>query len=114
MRWIRSITLGDTVLEGGDEAGLLKMVSREVAAIDPDIIITEHGDSFDLPYLYHRAALHEVNIQLGREKDIMPGSSGRSYFSYGRISTNRVDASCQGGCTLMNHPLCSGKADCQG
>jgi len=63
---IRSITLGDTVLEGGDEAGLLKMVSREVAAIDPDIILTEHGDSFDLPYLYHRAALHEVNIQLGR------------------------------------------------
>lgn len=82
---IRSITLGDTVLEEGDEAGLLKMVSCEVAAIDPDIIITEHGDSFDLPYLYHRAALHEVNIQLGREKDIMPGSSGRSYFSYGRI-----------------------------
>jgi DNA polymerase elongation subunit (family B) len=82
---IRSITLGDTVLDGGDEVSLLKMVSREVAAIDPDIIITEHGDSFELPYLYHRAALHEVDLQLGREKDIMPKSSGKSYFSYGRI-----------------------------
>jgi DNA polymerase elongation subunit (family B) len=82
---IRSITLGDTVLEGGDEVSLLKMVSREVASIDPDIILTEHGDSFDLPYLYCRAMLHDVDLQLGREKDIMPGSSGKSYFSYGRI-----------------------------
>jgi DNA polymerase elongation subunit (family B) len=82
---IRSIMLGDTVLDEVDEARMLEMVSREVASIDPDIILTEHGDSFDLPYLYHRAALHDVEIQLGREKDIIPGSSGKSYFSYGRI-----------------------------
>lgn len=81
---IRSITLGDTVLEDGDEAGLLKMVSREVAAIDPDIILTEHGDSFDLPYLYHRAMLYDIDLQLGRDKDVVHGV-GKSYFSYGRI-----------------------------
>ncbi len=29
-----------------------------------------------MPYLYHRAMLHDVDLQLGR---------GKSYFSYGRI-----------------------------
>ena len=82
---IHSITLGDAVLEDRDEVKILEKVSCEVAAIDPDIILTEHGDSFDLPYLYHRAALYDVDIQLGREKNIMPKSSAKSYFSYGRI-----------------------------
>ncbi|VVB84589.1 DNA polymerase [uncultured archaeon] len=82
---IRSIKLDDTVLDNADEAEMLKMVSREIASIDPDIILTEHGDSFDLPYLYHRAALNDIDLQLGREKDVVPGSGGKSYFSYGRI-----------------------------
>ncbi len=82
---IRSVTLGDAVHENRDEAELLERVSREVASIDPDIILTEHGDSFDLPYLYHRATLHDINIQLGREKDIVSDGRGKSYFSYGRI-----------------------------
>lgn len=86
---IRSITLGDTVLEDGDEAGLLKMVSREVAAIDPDIILTEHGDNFDLPYLYHHAALYDIDLQLGREKDVVRGV-GKSYFR----STRRCVKAC--------------------
>ncbi len=50
---------------------------REITSIDPDMIFTEHGNSSDLPYLYHRAALHDVDLQLGREKDIMPGQCVR-------------------------------------
>ena len=82
---IHSITFGDTVFEDKDEADMIEKVSREVTACDPDIILTDHGDSFDLPYLYHRASLHDIDMHLGREKDILPGGSGKSYFSYGRI-----------------------------
>ncbi len=82
---IRSIAFGDTVFEDEDEAAMIEKVSREVTACDPDIILTDHGDSFDLPYLYHRASLHDIDLHLGRERDILPGGSGKSYFSYGRI-----------------------------
>ncbi len=82
---IRRINLGNTVIEGDDEAEMLKRLSCEVATSDPDIILTEHGDSFEMPHLYHRAALHDIDLQLGREKYIHKESGGRSYFSYGRI-----------------------------
>ncbi len=82
---IRRINLGNTVIQDDDEVEMLKRLSCEIAASDPDIILTEHGDSFELPYLYHRAVLHDIDLQLGREKDFHKESGGRSYFSYGRI-----------------------------
>ena len=82
---IRSIISGDTVIEDKDEAEMIGSMESEIAASDPDIILTENGDSFDLPYLYHRAALHSIDLQLGREKDVMLHRGARSYFSYGRI-----------------------------
>jgi DNA polymerase elongation subunit (family B) len=82
---IRWITLGDTVIENGDEAEMINELNRAVAHADPDLIMTERGDSFELPYLHHRASLHDIDLQLGREKDTLPEGEGKSYFSYGRI-----------------------------
>ena len=82
---IGRITLGNTVIENKDEAEMIVELNLEVARANPDLIITEKGDSFELPYLHHRAALHGIDLQLGREKDILPEGKGKSYFSYGRI-----------------------------
>ncbi len=82
---IGRITLGDTVIENGDEAEMINELNRTVARADPDLLLTERGDSFELPYLHHRASLHDIDLQLGREKDVLPEGEGKSYFSYGRI-----------------------------
>jgi DNA polymerase elongation subunit (family B) len=82
---IGRITLGDSIIENGDEAEMLNELNCMVAHANPDLVLTEKGDSFELPYLHHRASLQDINLQLGREKDILPEGEGKSYFSYGRI-----------------------------
>jgi DNA polymerase elongation subunit (family B) len=82
---IGSITLGDTTIKQKDESEMIRELNYEVAHANPDLILTENGDSFELPYLHHRASLHDIGLQLGREKDMLPESVGKSYFSYGRI-----------------------------
>jgi len=39
-----------------------------VAKEDPDIITTNGGDSFDFPYLYHRAGKYGIPLNLGARK----------------------------------------------
>ncbi len=80
---VGSITLGETVLEG-DEYEMLHSISGIIAEEDPDILMTDGGDSFDIPYLYRRAENYGIKLQLGRMKNKGP-KKGRSYFSYGRI-----------------------------
>jgi DNA polymerase elongation subunit (family B) len=82
---IGRITLGDTVVEQKDEAEMISGLNSEVVKVNPDLILTDRGDSFELPYLHHRAALYDINLLVGREKDVLPEGGGRSYFSYGRI-----------------------------
>jgi DNA polymerase elongation subunit (family B) len=82
---IGRINLGDTVIENGDEAEMLNELNCMIAHANPDLVLTERGNSFELPYLHHRASMHDINLQLGREKDILPEGEGKSYFSYGRI-----------------------------
>ncbi|GFO96446.1 DNA polymerase elongation subunit [groundwater metagenome] len=84
---IGRIAFGNSVIEESSEAEMINKLNVEVAHSDPDLILTDRGDSFDLLYLHHRAALHDIDLQLGREKDksILPEGGGRSYFSYGRI-----------------------------
>jgi DNA polymerase elongation subunit (family B) len=82
---IGRIILGDTIIENGDEAEMINELNCVVARADPDLIMTEKGDSFELPYLRHRASLYGIELQLGREKDFLPEGEGKSYFSYGRI-----------------------------
>jgi DNA polymerase elongation subunit (family B) len=106
-----SVTVGDITLDDTDEAGLLMGLVETVKDMDPDIIYTMGGDSFVVPYLYHRAEMNLINdkFQLGRENDAVysdyvPSSEqartnardseprtrpsrrkGKSYFTYGQI-----------------------------
>ncbi len=69
----------------GDEGYILRELNRSIRRIDPDVIITSGGDSFVLPYLFHRAELNSVELTLGREKTRFYPKNGRSYHSYGRV-----------------------------
>lgn len=80
---VGSIVLGGTVFSGGENemiTGLSDLIAKE----DPDIITTNGGDSFDFPYLYHRAKVCGVPLQPGRAQNVQ-AKKERSYFSYGRI-----------------------------
>jgi DNA polymerase I len=66
--------------------GLVELLGR----IDPDIVFTDDGDQFTVPYLIKRAEVNGFSekLVLGRERDAalkISSSSGRSYFSYGRV-----------------------------
>jgi DNA polymerase elongation subunit (family B) len=70
----------------GDEEDVLRGVDELVREQDPDIIYTDGGDSFLLPYLHHRAKwLGMGGPYLGRDRGRRPSTKGKSYFTYGRI-----------------------------
>lgn len=69
----------------GDEDHILEEVNRYIRRKDPDVIITSGGDSFVIPYLFHRAELNSVELVLGREPSSFSPKRGSSYHSYGRV-----------------------------
>jgi DNA polymerase elongation subunit (family B) len=85
---IGSVRLGEVTLEGPEEE-LLRALVDELARSDPDVLLTEGGDSFDLPWLYRRAAtcgLSPAEFPLGRERvRFRPSRPARSFESYGRV-----------------------------
>jgi DNA polymerase elongation subunit (family B) len=85
---ITSIRLGEATLEGPEEELLGELV-RELARSDPDLLLTDGGDGFDLPWLYRRAAAGGrggAEFYLGREPaSFRPARPARSYESYGRV-----------------------------
>ncbi|HYB79040.1 MAG TPA: DNA polymerase domain-containing protein [Thermoplasmata archaeon] len=85
---IGAVRLDDVTLEGPEEE-LLRALVGEVARIDPDVLLTEGGDAFDLPWLYRRAEacrLSPAVFSLGRERvRFRPSRPARSFESYGRI-----------------------------
>ncbi|MCL5316773.1 MAG: hypothetical protein M1503_00705 [Thaumarchaeota archaeon] len=93
---IQSIVLehGDgrvTELSGGScEGDLLRSLVELVGRVDPDVVFTDDGDSFTVPYLVQRAEVAGVScgFVLGREAGVpvrLAVNGGRSYFSYGRV-----------------------------
>ena len=86
---IGSVRIGEVTLEGPDEAELLRAVVGELLRGDPDLLLTQGGDSFDLPWLYRRAAaagLGPGEFALGREPvAFAPTRPARSFESYGRV-----------------------------
>ncbi len=77
--------VGSDIIDG-DEEHIIREVEREVQRQDPDIIYTNGGDAFLLPYLDHRAnALCIDHPRLGRHRQRRPSTKGKSYFTYGRI-----------------------------
>jgi len=79
----------DISIEGANETERIIKLVKAIRKSDPDIILTEGGDSWDLPYLAKRAKLNEISnrLILGREPRPLRErrSEGTSYFSYGRI-----------------------------
>jgi len=85
---IGAVRLGEVTLDGPEEA-VLAALGRELARTEPDVLLTEGGDEFDLPWLYRRAAacgLGPGEFALGREPTpFRPARPARSFTSYGRV-----------------------------
>lgn len=83
------VKINDIILEDKDEKSLLLTLSKTIDSEDTDIVYTKDGDSFLLPYLYHRAKVNYIqkDFNLGRDTNICskPVQKGKSYFTYGRI-----------------------------
>jgi DNA polymerase elongation subunit (family B) len=77
------------VIDSGDEVEKLLKLVEVSRRIDPDIILTDGGDSFIFPYLARRAEQHGILDKLILDREGTPlrvyETQGRSYFSYGRI-----------------------------
>ena len=75
------------VLDYFDESDLLLQLEKEIDYFDPDIVVTENGDSFLFPYLFNRAKVYGISLSLSRDgsKLWIPNTAGQSYWSYNRI-----------------------------
>jgi DNA polymerase I len=87
---IKIQTEDDTILlDSGSELNKLNKLVTAFRGIDPDLVLTEGGDSFIFPYLARRARHHHVlnEMVLGREDSPLRvyEVQGHSYFSYGKI-----------------------------
>src|SRR5213594_283176 len=77
------------VLDSGSEEEKLLSLVETFNEIDPDIVVTEGGDSFIFPYLARRAYKNGMlnRLLLGRDPSPLRvyEVQGHSYFSYGKI-----------------------------
>lgn len=75
----------DDVEIDGDEETILRGIEEIVRSKDPDILLTDGGDAFTMPYLARKAAELGVNLQLGRDPNKFAERKAKSYFTYGKI-----------------------------
>lgn len=87
-----AVTLGKkgdkvpTYILDGSEEELLHSLNRYVADWDPDIILTDWGDSYIFPRLNLFSKRTQIPLQLSRDPAQLKRSSGsRSFFSYGKV-----------------------------
>ena len=69
----------------GDEEAILRGIDETIRSKDPDVLMTDGGDAFTMPYLARKAAELDVDMQLGRDPDKFAERKGKSYFTYGKI-----------------------------
>ena len=82
---LMGVTVGQETIDG-DEEDIIRMAGDAIARIDPDMIYTDGGDAFLMPYLEHRAKLLGIDPpHLGRDRARRASGKGKSYFTYGRI-----------------------------
>lgn len=78
----------DVAIDYGDEATKLLQLICAIKELDPDVIVTQSGDSFLLPYLRYRATVNDVTDEFILSRESTPfdqkNTSGRTYISYGR------------------------------
>ncbi len=76
-------------IDSGDEVDKILGLVQAFRAEDPDVIVTQGGDSFIFPYLARRAQELGILDRLILGRDISPlrvyEVQGHSYFSYGKI-----------------------------
>lgn len=80
---------GEAGAEAGAEADLLLALSDLVARDNPDVITTQHGDRWDVPFLLRRARRLGLKdrFRLGRDGDpdpAEPDQRAQSMHTYGR------------------------------
>ncbi len=79
----------ETIISEGNERQKILSMVKAVRTEDPDVIVTEGGDSFWLPYLARRALVNGVLGRLVLGRDNIPLMSkkkpGTTFFSYGRV-----------------------------
>ena len=74
----------DVEIDGSEEA-IVRGIEEVVRSKDPDILLTDGGDAFTMPYLARKAAELGVDLQLGRDLDRFAERKAKSYFTYGKI-----------------------------
>src|SRR2546425_671891 len=103
------------VLDSGSEEEKLISLVETFNEIDPDIVITEGGDSFIFPYLARRAHKNGMLNRLVLGRDPSPlrvyEVQGHSYFSYGKILYRETAARLLGRLHIDDHNAFIG-ADC--
>jgi len=73
-------------LETQDPVELLEEINRHLKDYDPDIILTEYGDSILLPKLTALAAKYKVPLMFNRDIDAgYKQSRESSFFQYGKV-----------------------------
>ena len=75
----------DGIAIDGSEESILRGIDDAIRSKDPDILMTDGGDAFVMPYLARKAAELGVTMQLGRDADKVAERRGKSYFTYGKI-----------------------------
>ncbi len=95
------------VLDSGNEEEKLLSLVQTLNEIDPDIVITEGGDSFIFPYLARRAYKNGMLNRLVLGRDPSPlrvyEVQGHSYFSYGKILYRETAARLLGRLHIDDH-----------
>jgi len=103
------------VLDSGNEEEKLLSLVETFNEIDPDIVITEGGDSFIFPYMARRAYKNGMLNRLVLGRDPSPlrvyEVQGHSYFSYGKILYRETAARLLGRLHIDDHNAFI-KADC--
>ncbi len=82
------------VFEPGSPEDLLRELIRLLQRYDPDLILTDHGDSFLIPSLLQLSQRWRVPLPFDREPTPIRRAivtEGRSYFTYGQIVYNAPD-----------------------
>jgi len=74
------------IIENANEDEMLRLFNQQIAEIDPDILITDAGDSIDLPALRRLSERVGRPLNLSRNlNDLVPRTRGRTTWSYGNL-----------------------------
>ena len=80
---------GSLTIDSGDESEKILGLIEAFQVEDPDVVVTEGGDSFIFPYLARRSQENSILDKLILGRDPSPlhvyEVQGHSYFSYGKI-----------------------------